>query len=152
MDKQKRMEIDQRLTAITTRSASESAPTPGLLRTPLFGIVSARVLSGLWADELSTAQRRWQAREISNVRRFFLFEMENLIMNRDENEVYISMCSKPNFGSNTERCYAVSGLSWVIRPLVVPMCTHHTSSSLAWVLQDYISPTLDLTKPETYRE
>ncbi|KAJ3905440.1 hypothetical protein F5879DRAFT_742889 [Lentinula edodes] len=65
IDKQKRSEIDQRLTTITTR-ASESAHTPGLLRTPLFGIVSARVLSGLWTDELSTAQRKWQAREISN--------------------------------------------------------------------------------------
>lgn len=114
MDKQKRTEIDQRLTAITTRSASESAPTPGLLRTPLFGIVSARVLSGLWADELSTAQRKWQAREISNVRRFFLLVVENLIVNHDANEVYISLCSEPNFGSDTERCYAISGLSWVI--------------------------------------
>ena len=64
MDKQKRTEIDQRLTSIMMRSGSESAP----MRTPLFGIVSARVLSGLWADELSTAQRKWQAREISNVR------------------------------------------------------------------------------------
>ncbi|KIK63270.1 hypothetical protein GYMLUDRAFT_196894 [Collybiopsis luxurians FD-317 M1] len=66
IDKQKRSEIDQRLTSITSRNSSENAPTPGLLRTPLFGIVSARVLSGLWADELSTAQRKWQAREISN--------------------------------------------------------------------------------------
>ncbi|KAJ4474264.1 hypothetical protein J3R30DRAFT_3295344 [Lentinula aciculospora] len=64
IDKQKRSEIDQRLTSITIR-LSESAHTPGLLRTPLFGI-SARVLSGLWTDELSTAQRKWQAREISN--------------------------------------------------------------------------------------
>ncbi|KAF9067929.1 beach-domain-containing protein [Rhodocollybia butyracea] len=61
IDKIKRSEIDQRLTAIT-RSGLESNHT----RTPIFGIVSARVLSGLWADELSTAQRRWQAREISN--------------------------------------------------------------------------------------
>jgi hypothetical protein len=69
LDKNKRLDVHHRLTAIISRLAE--APTPGLLRTPLFGRVSAgaRVLSGLWNDELSTAQRRWQAREISNVQK-----------------------------------------------------------------------------------
>ncbi|KAF5360312.1 hypothetical protein D9758_009126 [Tetrapyrgos nigripes] len=67
LDKNKRLDVHHRLTAITSRLAE--VPTPGLLRTPLFGRVSAgaRALSGLWNDELSTAQRRWQAREISNI-------------------------------------------------------------------------------------
>ncbi|KAE9382397.1 beach-domain-containing protein, partial [Gymnopus androsaceus JB14] len=59
-------------------------------------------LSGLWADELFTAQRKWQAREISNI------------------------------SGRTQRCYAVSDISLG--------------------LQDYTSSTLDLTKPETFRD
>jgi hypothetical protein len=36
---------------------------------PFASMVGARVFAGFRADELSTAQRKWQAREISNVRR-----------------------------------------------------------------------------------
>ena len=36
-------------------------------RTPLLGRMGSRVLSGFRADELSTATRKWQARELSNV-------------------------------------------------------------------------------------
>ncbi len=42
--------------------------TPNILKSPFASIVSARVFAGFRADELSTAQRKWQAREISNVR------------------------------------------------------------------------------------
>lgn len=42
------------------------ARSPLMRRTPLLGKMSAKVLSG-FRDELSTAQRKWQAREISNV-------------------------------------------------------------------------------------
>lgn len=70
LDKQKRLDMDQRLAAIISRASAEMQlpTTPGTRRTPMFGLVSARMLSGLRPDELSTAQRKWQAREISNVR------------------------------------------------------------------------------------
>ncbi|KAJ3818015.1 beach-domain-containing protein [Lentinula raphanica] len=61
IDKQKRSEINQRLTNIVSPTLIHSQ---SVARTPLLG----GIFSGLWtdADELSTAQRRWQAREISN--------------------------------------------------------------------------------------
>ncbi|KAJ3720550.1 hypothetical protein C8R42DRAFT_671005 [Lentinula raphanica] len=61
IDKQKRSEINQRLTNIVNPTSNHSQ---SVARTPLLG----GIFSGLWtdADELSTAQRRWQAREISN--------------------------------------------------------------------------------------
>ncbi|TFK36229.1 hypothetical protein BDQ12DRAFT_737089 [Crucibulum laeve] len=65
LDKKKRYDIDQRLSVIITRS-SESAAMTGALRTPLFGRMGPSVLSGFREDELSTATRKWQAREISN--------------------------------------------------------------------------------------
>jgi hypothetical protein len=71
LDKKKRSDMDHHLSGIVNKKANESLHTPGttgLLKTPLFGLVSAKVLSGLMPDELSTAQRKWQAREISNVR------------------------------------------------------------------------------------
>ncbi|KAJ7700350.1 beach-domain-containing protein [Mycena rosella] len=63
LDKQRRRDIDQRLINIVGRfSPPDSVPsaTPGRMRTPRFGKVFQR------PDELSSAQRRWQAREISN--------------------------------------------------------------------------------------
>lgn len=60
LEKQKRLEMDHRLATMIGRSI-DVPPTPGLL-----GKVGARVL-GFREDELSTAQRKWQAREISNV-------------------------------------------------------------------------------------
>ncbi|TDL19109.1 beach-domain-containing protein [Rickenella mellea] len=63
--KKARHDISDKLsTAMALRAAAESK-SPMLLRTPMFGRVSARVLSGS-RDELGTAQRKWQAREISN--------------------------------------------------------------------------------------
>ncbi len=66
LDKKKRLDVDQRLTAMV--NSANAPPTPGLLRTPLLGKIGAMVLSGFREDELATAQRKWQAREISNVR------------------------------------------------------------------------------------
>ncbi|KAJ7130393.1 beach-domain-containing protein [Mycena epipterygia] len=63
LDKQRRRDIDQRLVNIVGRyTQPDSIPsaTPGRMRTPRFGKVFQR------SDELSSAQRRWQAREISN--------------------------------------------------------------------------------------
>lgn len=63
----KRVEIDRRLTEIIGRHSSEVALTPGLPRTPKTPRIGSKVMSEFRADELSAAQRRWQAREISNV-------------------------------------------------------------------------------------
>ena len=59
----------------------------GLLRSPVVSLLSARVSGrtsaraamGFRADELMTAQRRWQAREISNVRVIVLLLLLYLI-------------------------------------------------------------------------
>ena len=53
------------------RPASELIMSPSagsqFQRTPLLGRMGSRVLSGFRVDELSTATRKWQARELSNV-------------------------------------------------------------------------------------
>ncbi|RDB25611.1 Beige 1 [Hypsizygus marmoreus] len=66
LDKKKRFEIDHRLASIIGRHVSDGPLTPGLHRTPMLGRMGSKVLSSFRADELSTAQRKWQAREISN--------------------------------------------------------------------------------------
>ncbi|CAL1710979.1 unnamed protein product [Somion occarium] len=74
--KAERQATNERLhNAISGRHPSDSL-TPGYLKSPLVNRLSARVsatarasakaLMGFRLDELSTAQRRWQAREISN--------------------------------------------------------------------------------------
>ncbi|KAK0186450.1 beach-domain-containing protein [Armillaria mellea] len=65
LDKKKRLDIDQRLSTMIN-NASNAPTTPGLLITPLLGNIGARVLAGFRPDELATAQRKWQTREISN--------------------------------------------------------------------------------------
>ncbi|KAF5339895.1 hypothetical protein D9611_009101 [Ephemerocybe angulata] len=66
LDKKKRSDIEHRLTAIITKNNTDPSLSTAPLRTPLFGRMGSRVLSNFRADELSTATRRWQAREISN--------------------------------------------------------------------------------------
>ncbi|KAL0958994.1 hypothetical protein HGRIS_014308 [Hohenbuehelia grisea] len=69
LHKERRTFIHQQLSAVAHRTANESM-TPGMgsafLRSPLLGKVSARMMSGFRGDELLSAQRKWQAREISN--------------------------------------------------------------------------------------
>lgn len=66
--------MDRRLSsAISGRSVTSAVGltpgfTPTILMSPFASMVGARVFAGFRADELSTAQRKWQAREISNVR------------------------------------------------------------------------------------
>lgn len=66
-----RQDIHSKLSfLLSSRHTSDPSLSPGaaMLRTPLLSRVSARVFMG-GRDEISTAQRRWQAREISNVGR-----------------------------------------------------------------------------------
>ena len=70
LDKKKRCDLEQHLSTILGRPYSDIAHTPGpasLQRTPIFGEMGSRMLSGFKSDELSTATRRWETREISNV-------------------------------------------------------------------------------------
>jgi len=74
-DRGKRTDMDRRLSsAINGRSAAGHTPgltpslTPSVFKSPFVSKFGARVFAGFRPDELSTAQRRWQAREISNVR------------------------------------------------------------------------------------
>ncbi|KAH9476097.1 Beige protein-like protein 1 [Psilocybe cubensis] len=70
LDKKRRSDLEHRLSTIVGRPYSEIGMTPGpapqTQRTPMFGKMGSRVLSGFRTDELSTATRKWQAREISN--------------------------------------------------------------------------------------
>ena len=66
LDKKRRLEWNHRLSSIVLPGGPD-ALTPGLLKTPLLGKMSAKVMAGFRGDGLSTAQRKWQAREISNV-------------------------------------------------------------------------------------
>ncbi|KAG6836952.1 hypothetical protein H0H93_000593 [Arthromyces matolae] len=61
LDKKKKMEIDHRLASIVGRHSDAFSVS----KTPLLGRMSSK--SSTWrTDELYTAQRKWQAREISN--------------------------------------------------------------------------------------
>ena len=70
LDKKRRSDFEQHLPGIMGRPASELVMSPDakphFQRTPLLRMGS-RMLSGFRADELSTATRKWQARELSNV-------------------------------------------------------------------------------------
>jgi len=68
-DRRKRADMDRRLSsAISGRSVTlTTGLTPSGLITPFASRFGVRVLAGFGLDELSTAQRKWQAREISNV-------------------------------------------------------------------------------------
>ncbi len=64
-----RQDIHSKLTfRLSSRPGNDPtiSPAGAMLRTPLLSRVSARVFTG-GRDEISTAQRKWQAREISNV-------------------------------------------------------------------------------------
>jgi len=68
-----------------------------MLRTPLLSRVSARVFTG-GRDEISTAQRKWQAREISNVGRV---QWLSNIRNSYPPLVCLHQHSQPSVGTNS---------------------------------------------------
>ena len=71
LDKKNRQVAHQRLSGVLQKRVSIEPQSSTLLKSPsfpaIFGRVGAKVLSGLRPDELSIAQKKWQAREISNV-------------------------------------------------------------------------------------
>ncbi|KAJ2916640.1 hypothetical protein MD484_g3777, partial [Candolleomyces efflorescens] len=66
LNKKRRSETESRLTGIINKNNADPALSTAAPRTPLLSRVGSRMLSGFRSDELSTATRRWQAREISN--------------------------------------------------------------------------------------
>ncbi|TFK65264.1 beach-domain-containing protein [Pluteus cervinus] len=68
LDKDKRLFVDQRLASMIAKFSTELATTPSFVKTARFGKSSANAKSttSLKVNDLSTAQRKWQAREISN--------------------------------------------------------------------------------------
>lgn len=111
---QDRHEIHNKFTYLmNVRAANEAVTSPGgpMIRSPFLSRVTARVFTGA-RDEIATAQRRWQARELSNF-------------------AYLSIL---NQASGRTRCDLTQ---YPVFP---------------WILQDYTSEELDLTKPETFRD
>lgn len=67
LDKKKRSDIESRFTSIINRNNADPALSAVQPRTPLLlSRMGSRVLSNFRMDELGTATRKWQAREISN--------------------------------------------------------------------------------------
>ncbi|KXN83156.1 hypothetical protein AN958_01769 [Leucoagaricus sp. SymC.cos] len=89
LERRRRAEINHRLNNIIGRNAIQHPSTPGFLRTPgpfsgrLPASQQSRSLLGLKPDDLSTATRKWQAREISN---FTYLSILNQISGRTPND------------------------------------------------------------------
>ncbi len=68
LDKTKRKDFESRLLTVMGRSNSDISLASGpVIRTPSLAKMGTRMLAGFRSDELSTATRKWQSREISNV-------------------------------------------------------------------------------------
>ena len=71
LDKKRRSDFELHLPSIMGRPPSELVMSPGVAsqsqRTPLLGRMGSRMMSGFRVDELSSATRKWQSRELSNV-------------------------------------------------------------------------------------
>lgn len=59
--------MHQRLSSLIQKEQTTEPRTASFIRTPLLSSAGSKVWMGFRADELSTAQRKWQTREISNV-------------------------------------------------------------------------------------
>ncbi|KAJ3575407.1 hypothetical protein NP233_g1115 [Leucocoprinus birnbaumii] len=88
LDRRHRAEANHRLSNIINKNTLLHPPTPGLLRTP--GISgkaptsqSSKLLLGFKLEDLSTATRKWQAREISN---FTYISILNQVSGRTPND------------------------------------------------------------------
>lgn len=107
-DRRKRADMDRRLSsAISGRSATLTAGlTPSGLMSPFASIVGARVLAGFGLDELSTAQRKWQAREISNV----CESSTKLLSSHIFLTVHLFEHPQSDIRSHAERCHTIPSI------------------------------------------
>ena len=102
LDRKQRREITSRLSHILGRLGGDPG-SAGIMKSPftrkLSGRLSARILPGFGQDELSVAQRKWQSREISNVRCFFFVPF---FAQSDPITVHLHQHSQPNLRADTE--------------------------------------------------
>ena len=130
----------------------------GILKSPMIGRLSARVgarvggraLMGFRPDELLTAQRRWQAREISNVslRTVCLFFVSLTLLFLALKFTYISILNQVSGRTPSDATqYPVFR-----KPFFVPRTSYGANFLVAWVLNDYSSKTLNWESAETFRE
>jgi len=89
-----RQDFSDKLTSSVSLHIQGPPRSPLVLKTPLLGMVGSRVLNG-FKDEIGTAQRKWQAREISNVRQLLCFLSNQTYYF----SVHISQHHKPEFGA-----------------------------------------------------
>ncbi|KAF8327734.1 beach-domain-containing protein [Cantharellus anzutake] len=107
-----RQAVLSKLQKVMTKTAAESSAATATFRSPLLNLVSATGRIYQNRPEIDVAQRRWQAREISN---FAYLSIINQASGRTPND----LTQYPVF---------------------------------PWILKDYTSNTLDLSKPETFRD
>ena len=113
VNRKQRREITSRLSHIIGRITGDPG-SAGLLKSPFTGRLSAkvsssfgaRVLSGFSSDELSSAQRKWQSREISNV------STSSFVHERSANGtlVHVSEHPQPSLWPYAERCHTISSV------------------------------------------
>lgn len=150
--------MNDRLSAFITGHHSSDVITPGLLKSPLMGRLSARpgvsarlsakVLMGFRPDELSTAQRKWQAREISNVSLHFKVDPPFLCLSSNIVLVCLYKHTESTVWSYPKRRHSVSSFPWVAQAVIYSWYWCAT----AWVIGDYTSGTLNLETSSTFRE
>ena len=71
LNKKRRSDFELHLPSIMGRPPSELVMSPGAgsqsQRTPLLGRMGSKMMSGFRVDEISSATRKWQSEELSNV-------------------------------------------------------------------------------------
>ena len=97
-DRKRRQDLYQRLCLILGRDPADLV-TPGPKRSSTFRL-SAKVLLGFREDILSTAQRKWQAREISNVRPSYPHLLWTIL--EYCRTVHLPKCDKSSVWANTK--------------------------------------------------
>lgn len=146
LDPKRRSEMERRIASIISKNNADPSVAVGAPKTPIFKM-SSRVLSNLRADELSTATRKWQAREISNVTGVSLCDVH------DRSDVllvqftYLSILNQLSGRTPSDATQYPIFRTW-LSIFAIPFLI----TNVAWVLADYTSTTLDLMAPESYRE
>ena len=143
--KRKRQDFSDKISSFMEAKNLAPARSPLMRRTPMLGKMSAKVFSG-FRDELFTAQRRWQAREISNVSC-----IEYLSLNcwrRQSSSHTLAFLIRHQAAPLAMRLNTLSFVSYTCNAIKSPL----SSKVKAWILSDYTSDTLDLTKASTFRE
>lgn len=152
LEKPKRQAITDRLGSVSSQRLETGLTPGGLLKSPMVSKLSARVSARVSAtimsfrpDELATAQRRWQARELSNVS-----------SRPPSNDLHLTRCcSSATSASSTKSRVAHPAMLRSIRSSVrarISFSARIYHVSLAWVISDYSSKSLNFNSTSTFRE